>query len=133
MRTVASLLAIASATVLAQEIGATDGPSIVSGSNAISSPNINNGWQAEGSFFSGGNSGQGSLFNNVAGSSFSTVNSNSLFKGNIVNNPSSSSVSGNDGWTANGDANKLGPVQNFFGHGFARRSGDVVFASNHHQ
>ncbi|ORX70434.1 hypothetical protein DL89DRAFT_292124 [Linderina pennispora] len=133
MRTAASFLAIASATAFAQEIGATDGPSIVSGSNAISAPNVNNGWQAEGSFFSGADGGHGSLFNNIVGSSFSTVNSNSLSKGNIINNPSFTSVSGNDGWTANGDSNQLGPVGNFFGHGFVRRSGDVVFASNHHQ
>ncbi|KAJ1820273.1 hypothetical protein LPJ75_000980, partial [Coemansia sp. RSA 2598] len=75
-------------------------------------------------------------FNNVAGSSFTNVNANAAIKDNIINNPSFAAVKGNDGWTANGDANNLGPVQNLFGAagaGVFRRSGDVVFADNHHQ
>ncbi|KAJ1932058.1 hypothetical protein FBU59_006499 [Linderina macrospora] len=57
-----------------------------------------------------------------------------MSKGNIINNPSQSHVKGNDGWTANGDSNQLGPVQNMFGgSGFVRRDNDIVFANNHHQ
>ncbi|KAJ2163199.1 hypothetical protein GGF46_000129 [Coemansia sp. RSA 552] len=123
---------LASSAVLAQEIGFSDGPSVVGGSNAISNPNVNNGWQADSSLFVSEGSGA-STFNNVAGSAFTNINSNVASKDNLLNNPSITSVKGNDGWTANGDANALGPVQNDFGHGFFRRSGDVVFADNHHQ
>ncbi|KAI8321118.1 hypothetical protein GQ54DRAFT_262366 [Martensiomyces pterosporus] len=138
--TAATLLFIASA-VLAQEVGFTGGDSVSGGPSAISNLNVNNGWQSDSSLFAGSGSGAtgagGNTFNNVIGSSFSTVNSNSANKDNIVINPSEISVSGNDGWTANGDGNHLGPVQNNFdGHGrvpFFKRGGDVVFADNHHQ
>ncbi|ORX65247.1 hypothetical protein DL89DRAFT_271207 [Linderina pennispora] len=134
MRTATTFIAIASASAFGQEIGSTDGPSIVSAPNAISAPNVNNGWQADGSFFSGGSSQGGNAFTNIFGSSFSTVNSNDVSKGNIVNNPSQSHVKGNDGWTANGNSNLLGPVQNTFSAaGFVRRNSDVVFANNAHQ
>ncbi|KAJ2615183.1 hypothetical protein H4S08_001366 [Coemansia sp. RSA 1365] len=133
MRTFATII-LASSAVLAQEVGFSDGPSIVSGSNAVSNPNVNNGWQSDSSLFaSGGQGGSSDVFNNVFGSSFTNVNSNSAIKDNIVNNPSAAFVKGNDGWTANGDANALGPVQNSFGPGVFRRGGDVVFANNHHQ
>ncbi|KAJ2724707.1 hypothetical protein GGI07_001760 [Coemansia sp. Benny D115] len=135
-----AILAIASLAA-AQEIGFTQGTNVANGPNAISNPNVNNGWQADSSLFSGdfggspnGASGhQENVFNDIIGSSFTRINSNTAFKDNIVNNPSAISVSGNDGWSANGDGNKLGPVENVFGTGqLARRSGDVTFVDNHH-
>ncbi|KAJ1809455.1 hypothetical protein LPJ75_004386 [Coemansia sp. RSA 2598] len=138
MRTVTAILALASLAA-AQEIGFTDGPSFANGPSAISNPNVNNGWQSDSSLFSGGSASgsaqpQANVFNDVVGSTFTSINSNSAFKDNIVNNPSKVSVSGNEGWTANGDGNHLGAVENVFdGARFVRRGGDVVFASNHHQ
>ncbi|KAJ1844252.1 hypothetical protein LPJ73_005228 [Coemansia sp. RSA 2703] len=130
------LSAAAATVVIGQEIGFTDGPSFVNGPSAISNPNINNGWQADSSLFSSGNGGAAvNTFNDVVGTTFTNINTNTAFKDNIVNNPSKTVVSGDKGWTANGDSNNLGPVENDFGStaGFARRSGDVVFADNHHQ
>ncbi|KAJ1951732.1 hypothetical protein GGI12_006413 [Dipsacomyces acuminosporus] len=143
MRTFAALLVAASAT-LAQEVGVTGGPNVASGTNGISAPNVNSGWEADSSAFVGGSSAApAGVLNNVAGSTFTSVNSNSAVKNNIINNPSQTHVKGNDGWTANGDANNLGPVQNLFGSvgalplagaiPFFKRGGDVVFANNHHQ
>ncbi|KAJ1765963.1 hypothetical protein LPJ54_005285, partial [Coemansia sp. RSA 1824] len=112
-----AILAIVSLAA-AQEVGFTDGDSIVAGPNAISNPNVNNGWQADSSLFAGSGSSSGSsnsgpqLFNDIVGSSFTKINSNTAFKDNLVNNPSVTFGSGNDGWTANGDRNELGPVQN---------------------
>ncbi|KAJ2478643.1 hypothetical protein IWW56_003590 [Coemansia sp. RSA 2131] len=128
-----AILAIVSLAV-AQEVGFTDGDSIVAGPNAISNPNVNNGWQADSSLFAGSGGSSNSapqVFNDVVGSSFTKINSNTAFKDNLVNNPSVTFGSGNDGWTANGDRNELGPVQNEFGA--VHKRGDVVFASNHHQ
>ncbi|KAJ2163202.1 hypothetical protein GGF46_000132 [Coemansia sp. RSA 552] len=128
MRSFAAVI-LASSAVLAQEIGFSGGADVVDGPNAISNPNINNGWQADSSLFAGGNGAAAAgpdVFNNVFGSSFTNVNSNAAAKDNIVNNPSFTHVKGNDGWSANGDANALGPVQNEFKR-------DVVFADNHHQ
>ncbi|KAJ2812342.1 hypothetical protein H4S07_001464 [Coemansia furcata] len=134
MRTYTAL-AFAASAALAQEIGFSGAPSISSGSNAISNPNINNGWQSDSSLFSSGGSGTPNTFSNVAGSSFTNVNSNAAFKDNLVNNPSSTFVKGNDGWTANGNQNAMGPVQNLFGGAVPvfRRGGDVIFADAHHQ
>ncbi|KAJ2800892.1 hypothetical protein H4R20_003888 [Coemansia guatemalensis] len=118
--------------VASQEVGFSGGANVVDGPNAISNPNVNNGWQADSSLFAGSGSnsnGGSSVFNDVFGSSFTNINSNTAIKDNIVNNPSVDFVSGNSGWTANGDRNQLGPVQNDFAH----RRRDVVFASNHHQ
>ncbi|KAJ1725491.1 hypothetical protein LPJ53_000306 [Coemansia erecta] len=133
MRTFTAIVFAATA-VLGQEIGFSGGASVSSGSSAVSNPNVNNGWQSDSSLFSSGESGGVNTFNNVAGSSFTNVNANAAFKDNILNNPSITGVKGNDGWTANGDANNLGPVQNLFGGaGVFRRGGDVLFADNHHQ
>ncbi|KAI8326467.1 hypothetical protein GQ54DRAFT_252822 [Martensiomyces pterosporus] len=144
----AAILLVLTSVAFAQEIGFTAGANVASGPSAISHPNVNNGWQSDSSFFVG-NSGDGqgssvdsggSLFNNVFGSSFTSVNSNSASKDNIINNPSLASVSGNDGWTANGNGNNMGPAENTFGVRRAasaipvfKRGGDVVFADNHHQ
>ncbi|KAJ2461311.1 hypothetical protein GGF42_000275 [Coemansia sp. RSA 2424] len=134
MRTFTAI-AFAASAALAQEVGFSGGSSISSGSNAISNPNVNNGWQADSSLFASGGSGAPSTFNNVAGSSFTSVNSNAAFKDNLINNPSATFVKGNDGWTANGNQNSLGPVQNLFGGAVPvfRRGGDVVFADVRHQ
>ncbi|KAJ2714317.1 hypothetical protein H4R19_001792 [Coemansia spiralis] len=118
MRTFSAILLAASA-VLAQEIGFSGGGSVSSGSNAISNPNINTGVQFDSSLIVG--HGSNDLFNNVVGSSFTNINSNTAIKANPVNNPSRTSVSGNDGWTANGDANALGPVVSDFD--FQKRAG----------
>ncbi|KAI9501851.1 hypothetical protein GGI25_000265 [Coemansia spiralis] len=135
MRTFTAIF-VAASTVLGQEIGFSGGDNLSTGTNAISNPNVNNGWQADSSLFAGAPvSGSGvTTFNDVVGSSFTNVNSNTAIKDNLVNNPSATLVKGNDGWTANGDHNSLGPVQNLFGRSpVFRRSGDVVFADNHHQ
>ncbi|KAJ2002144.1 hypothetical protein GGI04_002549 [Coemansia thaxteri] len=134
MRTFTAI-AFAASAALAQEIGFTGAPSISSGTNGVSNPNVNNGWQSDSSLFSSGGSGTPNTFNNVVGSSFTSVNSNTAIKDNILNNPSSTLVRGNDGWTANGNSNALGPAQNFFGGAIPvfRRSGDVVFADVHRQ
>ncbi|KAJ2016513.1 hypothetical protein H4218_002774 [Coemansia sp. IMI 209128] len=134
MRTYTAI-AVAASAALAQEIGFSGAPSISSGSNAISNPNVNNGWQSDSSLFSSGGSGAPSTFSNVAGSSFTSVNSNAAFKDNLVNNPSATFIKGNDGWTANGNQNAMGPVQNLFGGAVPvfRRGGDVVFADVHRQ
>ncbi|KAJ2787987.1 hypothetical protein GGI15_000247 [Coemansia interrupta] len=130
LKLAAIVLSATAAVVIGQEIGFTDGPSFANGPSAISNPNINNGWQADSSLFASGDGSAGvNTFNDVVGTTFTNINSNAAFKDNIVNNPSKTVVSGDEGWTANGDANKLGPVENVFG----RRSGDVVFADNHHQ
>ncbi|KAJ2555306.1 hypothetical protein EV175_002302 [Coemansia sp. RSA 1933] len=134
MRTVSALL-VAASTVIAQEVGFTGGASLSDGTNAISNPNVNNGMQWDSSLVSGGDSGSSAgptTFNDIVGSSFTNVNSNAAMKDNLINNPSFSHVKGNDGWTANGDSNSMGPVQNLFGAGLSRR-GDVVFADHHHQ
>ncbi|KAJ2850451.1 hypothetical protein IWW36_001889 [Coemansia brasiliensis] len=131
MRTFTAIV-FASSAVLAQEVGFSGGSDIASGSSAISNPNVNNGWQSDSSLFASEGSGA-STFNNVVGSSFSSLNANTAFKDNLVNNPSITGVKGNSGWTANGDSNALGPVQNQLGAGVFRRSGDVVFADSHHQ
>ncbi|KAJ2784587.1 hypothetical protein H4R18_001052 [Coemansia javaensis] len=129
MRAAASIV-LAASTVLAQEIGFSGGPNIVSGSNAISNPTINNGWLSDSSLIVGRRSvDTGNVFNDVVGSTFTNINANAAIKDNLINNPGATSVSGNSGWTANGDANAMGPVANQFG----RRGGDVVFADNHHQ
>ncbi|KAJ1950351.1 hypothetical protein EC988_004420, partial [Linderina pennispora] len=108
--TILALITLAAA----QQVGFASDASVVAGPNAIDSTNINNGWQAGGSFFTSGGSGSGSTFNNIANSHFSDINSNSVNEHNIANNPSSNSVAGNSGWTANGDGNALGAVQNQF-------------------
>ncbi|KAJ1799719.1 hypothetical protein LPJ59_001631 [Coemansia sp. RSA 2399] len=137
MRTVSALL-IAASAVVAQEVGFTGGASLSDGTNAISNPNVNNGMQWDSSLVAGAGSGSSAgptTFNDIVGSSFTNVNSNAAIKDNLVNNPSFNHVKGNDGWTANGDSNSMGPVQNLFGADAAgfRRRGDVVFADNHHQ
>ncbi|KAJ2778875.1 hypothetical protein H4R18_004335 [Coemansia javaensis] len=131
--TAVTLLAALSMTV-AQEIGFTDGANVVDGPNAISNPVVNNGWMSDSSLISGlggSSSAAPDVFNNVAGSDFVSVNANMAIKDNLVNNPSFTGVSGNSGWTANGDSNQLGPVSNAFG--VHKRGGDVIFADNHHQ
>ncbi|KAI8319983.1 hypothetical protein GQ54DRAFT_319338 [Martensiomyces pterosporus] len=132
MRTIAAL--VFTATLAAsQEIGFSGGSNIAAGASAIDNPNINNGWQSDSSLFSSGGSGFGgsNTFNNIVDSHFSTSNSNSVFSDNIVNNPVQNSIKGNSGWTANGDKNNLGPVQNdFAGVPFLKR--ETAYSNSYH-
>ncbi|KAJ1890210.1 hypothetical protein LPJ81_005981, partial [Coemansia sp. IMI 209127] len=56
MKFIATLL-IAATAVLAQQQVSNQGPNVSTGSNAISNPNVNNGFQAQGSFIDGSDSG----------------------------------------------------------------------------
>ncbi|KAJ2655441.1 hypothetical protein IWW48_005528 [Coemansia sp. RSA 1200] len=139
MRYLASfVLAAAAASVSAQDVGVSEGSKVSAGASAIDSPNINNGFQAESSLLTSGGStafGGNTLFNHVAGSQFTNVNENLSVQDNLVNNPGFTSVQGNNGWTADGDGNLMGPVLNDMRGGFAplrKRAGDVVFANNAH-
>ncbi|KAJ1986154.1 hypothetical protein EDC05_006397 [Coemansia umbellata] len=119
----------------AQEIGFSAGANVASGSSAIDNPNINNGVQVDSSLFASGVTSGNTLFNHISGSHFASVNENLSIQDNLANNPGFASVAGSSGWTANGDANSMGPVKNDF-RGAAdllhKRGGDIVFASNNH-
>ncbi|KAJ2514765.1 hypothetical protein H4217_005567 [Coemansia sp. RSA 1939] len=138
MRYFASLVLAAAASVSAQEIGVSEGSKVSAGASAIDNPNVNNGFQAESSLLTSGGStafGGNTLFNHVAGSQFTNINENLSVQDNLVNNPGFTSVHGNNGWTADGDGNLMGPVLNDMRGGFAplrKRAGDVVFANNAH-
>ncbi|KAJ2850987.1 hypothetical protein GGI22_005317 [Coemansia erecta] len=56
MKYIAALL-VAATAVVAQQQESNQGPNISTGSNAISNPNVNNGFQAQGSFIDGSDSG----------------------------------------------------------------------------
>ncbi|KAJ2478886.1 hypothetical protein EV174_004173 [Coemansia sp. RSA 2320] len=130
-----TVILVSSIAVNAQEIGFSGGASVASGTSAINNPNINNGWQADSSLFSSGEGGGGNLFNGVSNSHFVSINSNAAIQDNLLNNPALVNVAGNSGWTANGDKNALGPVQNSFGGApgtFFRRGGNVIFAGGYH-
>ncbi|KAJ2741769.1 hypothetical protein GGI20_004954 [Coemansia sp. BCRC 34301] len=125
-------LIVSTVAVAAQEIGFTGGPSVASGTSAINAPNVNNGWQADSSLFTSGDGTAPNSFNGVFNSHFTSVNSNLAVGDNLLNNPGITRVVGNNGWTANGANNVMGPVQNDFGSAFVRRSGDVIFANGYH-
>ncbi|KAJ2485966.1 hypothetical protein IWW37_005775 [Coemansia sp. RSA 2050] len=127
MRAFTALL-VSTIAVSAQEIGFTGGASIASGTSAINNPNVNNGWQAGASLFASGDSSAPNNFNGILNSHFTSINSNFAASDNLLNNPSLIRVAGNNGWSANGDHNLMGPVQN----NFARRGGNVVFANGYH-
>ncbi|KAJ1927192.1 hypothetical protein EC988_010248, partial [Linderina pennispora] len=129
-------LLVAASVVAAQESGASFGPAVDSGSNAISAPNVNNGWQALGSVFDS-SSNDGAV---VAGNSGTTVSkgiSNTANTNQITTNPLQSAVSGNTGLTNNGQGNQIGDLfaggfpggfvggfpGSFGPHGFAKRGG----------
>ncbi|KAJ2344306.1 hypothetical protein GGH91_002913 [Coemansia sp. RSA 2671] len=127
MRAFTALL-VSTIAVSAQEIGFTGGANVASGTSAINSPNVNNGWQADASLFASGDSSAPNTFNGILNSHFTSINSNLAASDNLLNNPSLIRVAGNNGWSANGDHNLMGPVQN----SFARRGGDVVYANAYH-
>ncbi|KAJ2814251.1 hypothetical protein H4S07_000050 [Coemansia furcata] len=131
MRTFAALI-VSTVAVAAQEIGFTGSANVASGTSAINNPNVNNGWQADSSLFASGDSSAPNTFNGVFNSHFTNINSNLAASDNLLNNPSFIRVAGNNGWSANGDHNAMGPVQNNFGGAFVRRGGDVVFANGYH-
>ncbi|KAJ2157896.1 hypothetical protein GGF46_004182 [Coemansia sp. RSA 552] len=106
------VLSSVAAFAAAQEIGVSGGDSVVAGTNAIDNPNVNNGVQADASLFAGGNSGGANIFHDVVGSQFLNANLNAAVQDNLANNVGVFHVGGNSGWTANGDANALGPVSN---------------------
>ncbi|KAJ2720516.1 hypothetical protein GGI07_004561 [Coemansia sp. Benny D115] len=131
-----TIIALASGVACAQKIGFSGGSGISSGVNAINNPNINNGWQLDSSLFSSGNAAGSNIFNNVAGSQFSNINANAEIKDNGINNIGLTKIAGNSGWTANGDGNALGPIQNgIVGGGVPvfRRNGDVIISNGYHK
>ncbi|KAJ1722786.1 hypothetical protein LPJ53_002842 [Coemansia erecta] len=106
-----------------QEIANSSGPSVASGSSAISNPTINNGQQIDSSLIIGNplgedggvaspeSQGGGDVFANVVGGSFTEVNSNSANKDNIVANSHTTTFNGDSGETVNGDLNNIGDSQ----------------------
>ncbi|KAJ1662576.1 hypothetical protein IW140_005284 [Coemansia sp. RSA 1813] len=106
-------LVVAATAVLAQQQEGNQGPNLSEGPSAVSNPNVNNGFQAQGSFFDGSQSG-GNQISGQVGSSFNHQASNSAILDSNFINPSKSSVSGNVGDTANGEGNSIG---DFFGAG----------------
>ncbi|ORX66222.1 hypothetical protein DL89DRAFT_270396 [Linderina pennispora] len=100
-------LAIASPVHRRQQVGSAQGDAIDTGANAISSPNINEGTQVEDSIIDN-SSDAGSTSAGNFGTSVTKVNSNSVNKGNIVVNPSTTTTSGNTGTTVDGFGNQVG-------------------------
>lgn len=92
-----------------QQIGSDRGSAFSNGPSAVNNPEINNGWKVDSSIIDQGRSG-GNLLNNVFGSTFVHTTSNSVSQDNIVNNPSHTTINGNPGSTANGQANNIGNV-----------------------
>ncbi|KAJ2077748.1 hypothetical protein H4R24_004935 [Coemansia sp. RSA 988] len=128
-----AVIPLALSVVVAQEIGASGDTKVSSGVSAIDNPNVNNGVQADSSLFAGGNgASEGNLFNNVVNGHFFNGNFNAAIQDNLANNAGETRISGNSGWTANGDSNALGAVQNDFGVGtpFAKRSGEADYSNN---
>ncbi|KAJ2508033.1 hypothetical protein GGI11_006193 [Coemansia sp. RSA 2049] len=112
MKFIAALV-VAATAVLAQQQEGNQGPNLSEGPSAVSNPNVNNGWQAQGSFFDSSESG-GNQISGEVGNSFNHQASNSAIMDSNFINPSKSSVSGNTGDTANGEGNSIG---DFFGAG----------------
>ncbi|KAJ2780609.1 hypothetical protein H4R18_003365 [Coemansia javaensis] len=100
-------LLVAAAAVAAQEIGADAGSTESSGSVSTNHRNENNGQQTTNSLVDKGDSGS-NTFTNLQGNKFSDSKSNEGTSDSTFVNPSKSSVSGNDGDTANGNHNRLG-------------------------
>ncbi|KAJ2380714.1 hypothetical protein GGI05_006218, partial [Coemansia sp. RSA 2603] len=106
-----------------QEVANSSGPSVASGSSAISNPTINNGQQIDSSLIIGNplgedggvaspeSQGGGDIFANVVGGSFTDINSNSANKDNIVANSHTTTFNGASGETVNGDLNNIGDSQ----------------------
>ncbi|KAJ1998841.1 hypothetical protein H4R26_005304, partial [Coemansia thaxteri] len=97
-----------------QQISSDGGDSVSAGSTAVSNPIVNNGEMVDSSIINNGSDG-GDTFANVIGSSFTKVTSNNSNKDNIVINPSTTTVNGNSGQTANGMDNHVGDTQHVAG------------------
>ncbi|KAJ2783961.1 hypothetical protein GGI15_002417 [Coemansia interrupta] len=108
MQIFATLL-IAASAVLAQQVGSSEGPAVSNGETAVSNPNVNNGWQAQNSLFSSGETG-GNVFSGLKDNKFSSSVSNTATNDNNFVNPSQSLVSGNTGSTTNGEHNQIGDI-----------------------
>ncbi|KAJ2803905.1 hypothetical protein H4R20_002708 [Coemansia guatemalensis] len=125
-------LTFALSVALAQQGGILDGPKLALGDSTVANPNFNSGVQADSSLISG-KGGSGDRLNNVADSTFANLNVNGVLKDDIVNNPSFDSVSGNGGWTANGNGDSVGsPGITGALAPFLRRSGGAGIADSHH-
>ncbi|KAJ2554005.1 hypothetical protein EV175_002739 [Coemansia sp. RSA 1933] len=111
-------LVVATTAVLAQQQEGNQGPNLSEGPSAVSNPNVNNGWQAQGSFFDSSSSGHNDISGEV-GNSFNHQASNSAIMDSNFINPSKSSISGNVGDTANGEGNAIGDI--FGAGGFFKR------------
>ncbi|KAJ2559357.1 hypothetical protein EV175_000386 [Coemansia sp. RSA 1933] len=125
MKFFATLLIAAATVVLAQQQEGNQGPNASSGSNAVTNPNENNGFQAQGSFFDGSTSGGNDITGAVDGSFNHGANNNDIQDSNFVN-PSKNSISGNQGDTANGEANNIGDFVQDFGFDRAFRRRDTI-------
>ncbi|KAJ1720435.1 hypothetical protein LPJ53_004943 [Coemansia erecta] len=108
MQIFATLL-IAASAVLAQQVGSSSDGKGSSGPSAVSHPNESNGWQAQNTLFSNGNSG-GNVFSGLQGNTFDSSVSNFAFDDNNAVNPPQSQTSGNTRSTANDAGNHIGDV-----------------------
>ncbi|KAJ2615184.1 hypothetical protein H4S08_001367 [Coemansia sp. RSA 1365] len=131
MRSFAAFI-FALSTALAQQGAVLEGPKISGGNSNVGNPNFNSGLQSDSSLVSV-KGGTGDQLSNVADSTFSNFNINGVIKDAIVNNPSFDSVSGNEGWSANGKGNSVGSSgDNDVFAPFLRRSGNVIITDNHY-
>ncbi|KAJ2161139.1 hypothetical protein GGF46_001729 [Coemansia sp. RSA 552] len=126
-------LALFASVAVAQQIGSDGGPNVSNGESAVSHPNINNGQQFQNSLVDASDKG-GNVFHGLDGNTFNDVTSNTGISDNNMVNPSSSSTSGNQGPTTNGEGNQIGDVLasvpgigglGFGGPGFFKR--DAIF------
>ncbi|KAJ2590299.1 hypothetical protein H4R99_007153, partial [Coemansia sp. RSA 1722] len=108
MQIFATLL-IAASAVVAQQVGSSSDGKASTGPNAVTNPNVNNGWQAQNTLFNSANTG-GNVFSGLQGNSFDHSVSNTAFNDNNAVNPSQAQVAGNSGDTANGANNHIGDV-----------------------
>ncbi|KAJ2559358.1 hypothetical protein EV175_000387 [Coemansia sp. RSA 1933] len=122
MKFSATLLLAAATAVLAQQQDSNQGPNLSNGPSAVTNPNVNNGFQAQGSFFDGSSSGGNHIAGAVDGSFNHQASNNDIQDSNFIN-PSENSVSGNKGDTANGEGNAIGDI--FGAGGFIRRARSI--------
>ncbi|KAI9499830.1 hypothetical protein GGI25_005572 [Coemansia spiralis] len=118
-------LVVAATAVLAQQQEGNQGPNISEGPSAVSNPNVNNGFQAQGSFLDSSSSGGNKISGEVGGSFNHEASNSAILDSNFIN-PSQSSVSGNKGNTANGEGNHIGDLFEGLG-GFGLHRRDAVF------
>ncbi|KAJ2508032.1 hypothetical protein GGI11_006192 [Coemansia sp. RSA 2049] len=111
MKLYTAIFLLAAAVAYAQQQDSNQGPNLSEGSNAVSNPNENNGWQAQGSFFDGSQSGANNIgpHGSVKDSFNHQAENQAILDSNFVN-PSKFDITGNKGDTANGQNNKLGDI-----------------------